>query len=176
MRDSVKVNVNKVNINKVNFNKVNIKKVKVNKAKVNQVKVNKINTKLNDIYLYTIDDLRKVADESLDKRQDAARQARRTIDHEVQEFLRWVHGARAAAGLRQLRESAEHHARELAERALHQIEGRGHVDGPLGDGDGAVDEGAAVDEARAESGFGMRAWTHGPVYSGFGIEPGTHSP
>lgn len=80
---------------------------------------------LNDIYLYTIDDLRKVADESLDKRQDAARQATRTIDHEVQEFLRWVHGARAAAGLRQLRESAEEHARELAERALHQIEAGG---------------------------------------------------
>ncbi|MEM1411073.1 MAG: glutamyl-tRNA reductase [Pseudomonadota bacterium] len=81
--------------------------------------------KLSDIYLYTVDDLRKVADESLDKRQSAAREARDTIDHEVQEFLRWVHGARAAAGLRQLRASAEQHATELAERALHQIEAGG---------------------------------------------------
>ena len=81
--------------------------------------------KLRDIYLYTIDDLRKVADESLDKRQDAARQAVGTIDREVREYLRWLHGARAAEGLRQLRTHAEEQAAALAERAIHQVEAGG---------------------------------------------------
>ncbi len=84
-----------------------------------------LTAKLNDVYLYTIDDLRKVADESLDKRQDAAKQAVNTIDHEVREFLRWVHGTRAAAGLRQLREHADRQAQALADRALHQIRAGG---------------------------------------------------
>ncbi len=77
--------------------------------------------KLRDVYLYTIDDLRQVADESQDKREDAARQALGTIDHEVREYLRWLHGARAAEGLRQMRSHAETQAEELAERALRQI-------------------------------------------------------
>lgn len=81
--------------------------------------------KLRDIYLYTIDDLRKVADESLDKRQDAARQAVGTIDREVREYLRWLHGARAAEGLRQLRTHAEEQAAALADRAIHQVEAGG---------------------------------------------------
>jgi glutamyl-tRNA reductase len=81
--------------------------------------------KLRDIYLYTIDDLRKVADESLDKRQDAARQAVGTIEREVREYLRWLHGARAAEGLRQLRTHAEEQAAALAERAIHQVEAGG---------------------------------------------------
>jgi glutamyl-tRNA reductase len=81
--------------------------------------------KLRDVYLYTIDDLRKVADESLGKREEAAREALGTIDHEVREYLRWVHGVRAAAGLRRLRDHAEENARELAERALHQIQAGG---------------------------------------------------
>jgi len=81
--------------------------------------------KLRDVYLYTIDDLRKVADESLGKRQDAARQAVGTIDREVREYLRWLHGARAARGLRRLRTHADRQAEVLAERALHQIEAGG---------------------------------------------------
>lgn len=81
--------------------------------------------KLNDIYLYTIDDLRQVADESLDRRRSAARQALGTIDHEVREYLRWLHGARAAQGLRRLRCQAEEDAEALAVRALHQIEAGG---------------------------------------------------
>ncbi len=87
--------------------------------------------KLNDIYLYTIDDLRQVADESLGKRQHAARQAGGTIDHEVHEYLRWMHGARAAEGLRRLRGDAERNADELAARALRQIQAGGDTESVL---------------------------------------------
>jgi len=84
--------------------------------------------KLNDVYLYSIDDLRKVADESLDRRQEAARKAVDTIDSEVGEYLRWLHGARAAEGLRQLREHADGNAEALAMRALHQLQAGGDAE------------------------------------------------
>jgi glutamyl-tRNA reductase len=84
--------------------------------------------KLNDVYLYSIDDLRKVADESLDRRQEAARKALDTINSEVGEYLRWLHGARAAEGLRQLREHADGNADELALRALHQLQAGGDAE------------------------------------------------
>jgi glutamyl-tRNA reductase len=78
--------------------------------------------KLQDIYLYSIDDLRQVADEGLSKRQEAANAAVARIETAVTEYLRWMHGARAAEGLRRLRESAELSGAQLAERALHQLE------------------------------------------------------
>jgi len=84
--------------------------------------------KLNDVYLYSIDDLRKVADESLDRRQQAARKALNTINSEVGEYLRWLHGARAAEGLRQLRAHADGNAAALARRALHQLEAGGDAE------------------------------------------------
>lgn len=80
---------------------------------------------LRDVYLYSIDDLRQVADEGLNKRQQAAQDAVTRIDSAVNEYLRWMHGTRAADGLRKLREHAELSGAQLAERALHQIQGGG---------------------------------------------------
>jgi glutamyl-tRNA reductase len=80
---------------------------------------------LNDVYLYSIDDLRQVADESLSKRREAAQAATDRIEHAVDDFLRWLHGMRAAEGLRRLREQAEFDSERLAMRALHQIESGG---------------------------------------------------
>jgi glutamyl-tRNA reductase len=82
-------------------------------------------SKIGDIYLYTIDDLRQVADEGLSKRQEAARQATAIIDSEVGEYQRWLHGARAGESLRQLRRSAMTSGQELAEKALRQIRSGG---------------------------------------------------
>lgn len=84
--------------------------------------------KLNDVYLYTIDDLRQVAEESQERRQGAARDALVTIDHEVREYLRWLHGARAAEGLRQMRGQAERDAEALVDRALRQIQAGGDLE------------------------------------------------
>ena len=77
---------------------------------------------LADVYLYTIDDLQQVADENLDERHRAAAEAVTTVESAVEEFMRWLHGTRAAEGLRRLRDAAELDGARLAERALHQIE------------------------------------------------------
>ena len=77
---------------------------------------------LPDIYLYTIDDLQKVADENLSERKRAAEAASGTIESAVLDYMRWLHGARAAESLERLRSHAEKSGNDLATRALHQIE------------------------------------------------------
>ncbi|KAA9132465.1 glutamyl-tRNA reductase [Marinihelvus fidelis] len=77
---------------------------------------------LNDVYLYTIDDLRQVADESQSRRQQAADEATDLVSQAVDEFRRWRLGRRAASGLRRMRQGAEDHGTRLAERAINQVE------------------------------------------------------
>lgn len=62
---------------------------------------------LNDVYLYTIDDLKEVVVENLKSREEAAREAERIIDLEVVDFMRWVKSLDAVPTIRQLRESTE---------------------------------------------------------------------
>ncbi len=74
-----------------------------------------------DAYLYTIDDLQQVADENSEHRNRAARSATRLIQSSVEDFMRWLHGARAAKFLKRLRSHAEQSSEELVEKALKQI-------------------------------------------------------
>lgn len=62
---------------------------------------------LDDVYLYTIDDLKEVVVENLKSREEAAREAERIIDLEVVDFMRWVKSLDAVPTIRQLRESTE---------------------------------------------------------------------
>lgn len=45
---------------------------------------------LDDIYLYTVDDLQSVIEDNLKSRQDAAEQGEIMIDDEVQNFMNWL--------------------------------------------------------------------------------------
>jgi glutamyl-tRNA reductase len=81
--------------------------------------------KLDDVYLYSIDDLHQVADENLGQRERAARDADGLVDTAVTQYMGWLHGARAADSLRRLRAAADRNSAELASRALHQIEAGG---------------------------------------------------
>ena len=58
--------------------------------------------KLGNVYLYTIDDLQKVVDKNLSKRNEAAEAATGDIDESVDEFMRWLNSARAAVYLQNL--------------------------------------------------------------------------
>jgi len=62
---------------------------------------------LNDVYLYTIDDLKEVVQENLASREAAAREAERIIDAQVVDFMRWVRSLDAVPTIRALRESAD---------------------------------------------------------------------
>jgi len=76
---------------------------------------------LSDAYLYTIDDLQQVVEENTAERNRAAKTADSMVQKSVEEFMRWLHGARAAKFLRRLRSHAEQSSDELVKKALQQI-------------------------------------------------------
>ena len=76
---------------------------------------------LDDVYLFTIDDLQNVVDKNLENRSQAARDAEPEIDAAVDEFVRWLNGTRAGDSLQLLRESAHEHKLELVDRALRRL-------------------------------------------------------
>ena len=79
--------------------------------------------KLRNVYLYTIDDLRKVVDENISRRSDAAEAATIDVDESVDEFMRWLNSARAAVYLKNLHKHARMNSEELASKALNKIKG-----------------------------------------------------
>jgi glutamyl-tRNA reductase len=64
-------------------------------------------SELDDVYLYTVDDLREVIDSNLRHRQQAAREAEEIIEHGVEQHLRRQRGLNIVATLRNFREKAE---------------------------------------------------------------------
>ncbi len=62
---------------------------------------------LNDVYLYTVDDLRHVIEENLRTREGAAREAENLIMAGTQDFLSQIRALDAVSTLKQFRERAE---------------------------------------------------------------------
>ncbi|HUW99000.1 MAG TPA: glutamyl-tRNA reductase [Acidiferrobacter sp.] len=62
---------------------------------------------LNDVYLYSIDDLRDVIQENIQSRQAAAREAEIIIEDEVIQFMRWVRSLDSVPTVRALRTATE---------------------------------------------------------------------
>ena len=62
---------------------------------------------LNDIYLYTVDDLKEIIDEGLRSRQQAALQAEDIIDAQTLRFMGWLRSLDAVSAIRAYRDQAE---------------------------------------------------------------------
>jgi glutamyl-tRNA reductase len=77
---------------------------------------------LKDVYLYTIDDLQQVVDENMSHRNRAAETAKAEVETEVDIFMRWLHGTRAAASIGRLRREAGADAKELTQKALGKLQ------------------------------------------------------
>jgi glutamyl-tRNA reductase len=77
--------------------------------------------KLQDIYLYTVDDLKTVVDENLRGRELAAEAALEIINLEVTMFDQWLKTHQSADHIRQLRDGAELIKRQAIEKALAQL-------------------------------------------------------
>jgi glutamyl-tRNA reductase len=75
---------------------------------------------LNDIYLYTIDNLKEVIEENLRSRQKAAEQAEEIIDAQVDRFMTWLHSLDAVPAICAYRD----HARTIGEAELRKARQR----------------------------------------------------
>jgi glutamyl-tRNA reductase len=73
---------------------------------------------LDDVFLYTVDDLAQIVTENRDARRSAVEQAEVIIDAQVGQFMRWMQGRSRVPAIRALREQAEDLRRQEVERAL----------------------------------------------------------
>ena len=76
---------------------------------------------LDDVYLYTIDDLKEVVQENMESREAAARDAEKIIDTKVVDFMQWVTSLDAVPAIRALRESANALREAEVERARRRL-------------------------------------------------------
>ncbi|HZR70849.1 MAG TPA: glutamyl-tRNA reductase [Burkholderiales bacterium] len=77
---------------------------------------------MDDVFLYTVDDLAATVQEGVDSRQAAVAQAEGIIESQVGSFLHWMRARESVPLIRQLRDNAEA-ARQLElERALARLE------------------------------------------------------
>ncbi len=72
---------------------------------------------LDDVYLYTVDDLKDIVEENRQARREAALQAEEIIAMEVEHFLAWLRAQGASDTIRALRQQAEEHRQAALERA-----------------------------------------------------------
>jgi glutamyl-tRNA reductase len=76
---------------------------------------------LDDIYLYTVDDLQSVINQNMENRQQAAEQAHEIIDAHVSHFLDWQRSLGAVDIISQIRQQAQEMSREVLDKAKKQL-------------------------------------------------------
>jgi len=73
---------------------------------------------MDDVYLYSVDDLKNMVQENLRSRQDAAIQAEKIIDTKAQEFMDWLSSLDAVSTIRALRGQAEQIQKDVIQKGL----------------------------------------------------------
>ncbi|HUN69092.1 MAG TPA: glutamyl-tRNA reductase [Burkholderiales bacterium] len=73
---------------------------------------------LDDVFLYTIDDLKGIVQGNLDARRSAVEQAEAIIDTQVGQFMHWMQVRESVPLIRALRDQAEDARKHEMERAL----------------------------------------------------------
>jgi glutamyl-tRNA reductase len=77
--------------------------------------------KLDDVFLYTVDDLGNIASEGADVRLSAVSQAEVIIENQVTDFMHWLGNRELVPTIRALRDSAERSRRHEYERAQRRL-------------------------------------------------------
>ena len=72
---------------------------------------------LDDVFLYTLDDIAEVVKDGLDARQGAVREAEVIIESNVSDFVHWMESREAVPTIRALRDHAERDRRHELEKA-----------------------------------------------------------
>jgi glutamyl-tRNA reductase len=76
---------------------------------------------LDDVFLYTVDDLAQVIDAGISNRQLAASEAEAIIDSQVENFMHWMEARGMVPTIRALRDHADRHRRMELERARRML-------------------------------------------------------
>jgi len=76
---------------------------------------------LNDVYLYTVDDMQEVIEENMRSRQEAAEQALEIVDLHTEEFMGWLRSLDAAGMIQDYRRKAERMRNEVLQQAIKQL-------------------------------------------------------
>jgi glutamyl-tRNA reductase len=76
---------------------------------------------LDDVFLYTVDDLHAIVQGSLDARRSALEQAEAIIETQVGQFMHWMAARASVPLIRTLREQGEAARRHELERALRRL-------------------------------------------------------
>lgn len=77
---------------------------------------------LSDAYLYSVDDIRGVIEDSVRSRKEAAEQASTIIERGVEEYLRQLRALNAVTTLRAVRDKAELIRQAELQKALRQLD------------------------------------------------------
>jgi glutamyl-tRNA reductase len=77
--------------------------------------------RLQDIYLYTVDDLQEVIQDNLKSRQQAAVQAEEIIDFQADRFMAWLRARDAVSCIRDYRQQAEQHRDAVLDKARQML-------------------------------------------------------
>lgn len=76
---------------------------------------------LNDIYLYTVDDLQNTINDNMDSRRQAAEQAEEIIETKTQHFLSWLKSQGAHTTIKDYRQQADLIRQETLNKALAKL-------------------------------------------------------
>lgn len=76
---------------------------------------------LEDVFLYTVDDLQEIIQEGLRSRQEAAHQAEEIIDTQVAHFMSWLRSLSAVETIRDYRQHAEQMRDDALQHAIRQL-------------------------------------------------------
>ena len=76
---------------------------------------------MDDVYLYSVDDLKNMVQENLKNRQEAAKQAEKIIDTQAQEFMDWLSSLDAVSTIRALRGQAEQIQEDVIRKGLSKL-------------------------------------------------------
>ena len=77
--------------------------------------------RLDDVFLYTVDDLGNIAREGLEVRTSALAQAEAIIENQVGDFMQWMDNRELVPTIRALRDDAERARRREVERAVRRL-------------------------------------------------------
>ncbi|MCG5536267.1 glutamyl-tRNA reductase [Ectothiorhodospira mobilis] len=77
--------------------------------------------RLDDVYLYTVDDLEEVIQDNLQSRREAAQQAEEIIESQVSAFMGWLRAQDAVSTIRAYRGKAHSIQLEVLDKALQMV-------------------------------------------------------